>query len=106
MTYLNTNRYHKPLNMRMGDYNAGVLGFNLEKWREFNIEDELHYWMKIHKEKKLWKLGSQPLMYVLAGNDVDFVDKRWNIEDLGWKTNLPDDTLSNGYILHWNGKSK
>ena len=105
---MNTNiRYHKKLNMKMSDYNAGVVGFNLEKWRdEFNITVELLYWMKLHVKKNLWSLGSQPQMYALAGNDVDFVDKRWNMEGLGWDMTISNHSLSSGYILHWNGKSK
>ena len=102
----NSNRYHKKLNIDMSDYNAGVVGFNLEKWRAFNITNELLFWMKIHKRRKLWGLGSQPLMYVLAGNDVEFIDKRWNMEGLGWDMTISNHSLSSGYILHWNGRSK
>ena len=106
MTCLLFNRYHKTLNVTMSDYNAGLLGFNLEKWRKDKMGDEVFYWMKLHKQRKLWKLGSQPLMYTLAGNDVDFVDKRWNMEGLGWDMTISNHSLSSGYILHWNGKSK
>ena len=88
------------------DFNAGVVGMNLRKWRTNNVSDELVYWMQLNKQHRLWELGTQPIMYLLVNDDFERIDTRWNIDGLGYKRWLTSVTLSKGFILHWSGKRK
>ena len=88
------------------DFNAGVLGFNLKKWREKNLTREAVYWMRMNKinRKNLWKLGTQPILYLLCGEDWKALDSHWNVDRLGTRGNpVSMKAISNAYILHWNG---
>ena len=89
--------------LSQSSYNAGVLGLNLKKWREKNLTDEVIYWMRMNKQIPLWKLGTQPIIYIVTGDDWNRVDKRWNVDGLGY-THVSPQTLKRAYILHWTGR--
>ena len=84
-------------------YNAGVLGLNLKKWREKNLTDEVIYWMRMNKQTPLWELGTQPIVFIVTGDDWNPVDKRWNFDGLGY-AHLSSKTLKSAYILHRTGR--
>ncbi len=84
-------------------FNAGVIGFNLDKWRTSNSTYEVIYWMEEHNRNPLWfQGGSQPFLYIIGFNNWKTVDERWNVEGLGWKK-VPKYKVKSAYILHWNG---
>ena len=89
--------------LSQSSYNAGVLGLNLKKWREKNLTDDVIYWMRMNKQFPLWKLGTQPIIYIVTGDDWNRVDKRWNVDGLGYMYLSPQ-TLKRAYILHWTGR--
>ena len=89
--------------LSQSSYNAGVLGLNLKKWREKNLTDEVIYWMHMNKRTPLWKLGTQPIIYIVTGDDWNHVDKRWNVDGLGYAHVSPR-ILKRAYILHWTGR--
>ena len=78
-------------------------GVNLDMWRRENIYDEIVYWMKMNKKTKLWTLGTQPILYLIAYGNAKNVDSRWNLEGLGYKGRMNETKLSDAYIHHWNG---
>ena len=92
--------------MSTRSFNAGVWGLNLDMWRRQKLGDEIIYWMKMNRKKQLWDLGTQPIMYLIAYENVKSVDSRWNLEGLGWKRSISSEKLSAAYILHWNGLSQ
>ena len=98
-------RYGKAIKMSSQTFNAGVLGFNLNKWRADNIIEEVIYWMKVNKNTPLWFQGTQPILYLVGYDNWRGVDSRWNVDGLGWNT-LPEKKISKAYILHWSGASK
>ena len=92
--------------MSTRSFNAGVWGLNLDMWRRQKLGDEIIYWTKMNRKKQLWDLGTQPIMYLIAYENVKSVDSRWNLEGLGWKMSINSEKLSAAYILHWNGLSQ
>ena len=94
-------RNGKDLKMPSQSYNTGVLGLNLKKWREKNLTNEVLYWMCMNKKTRLWNLGTQPIIYIVAGDDWNRVDERWNVNCYN---ELPSRTLEEAYILHWTGE--
>ena len=73
------------MNMSSPTYNAGILGFNLNKWRKNKITREVIYWMSENTKTPLWFQGTQPILYIVGYDDWKGVDSRWNVEGLGWK---------------------
>ena len=96
-------RYGKSIDMSTPSFNAGVYGVNLDMWRRENIYDEIVYWMKMNKKTKLWDLGTQPILFLIAYGNAKCVDSRWNVEGLGHMGRMNEMKLSNAYIHHWNG---
>ena len=90
-------------------YNAGIFGLNLDKWRKKKLTDEVLYWMNLNKNKRLWHLGTQPIMHILSNDDWEKIDTRWNTDNLGspeaW-FKVANETIAEAYILHWNGPCK
>lgn len=98
-------RYNQTLDMFSPTFNAGVLGFNLNKWRENKVTEEVLYWMKENTIAPLWFQGTQPILYIIAFNDWKAIDERWNVEGLGW-TRVSAEAVRKANILHWNGPGK
>lgn len=87
--------------LKCSGFNAGVFGINLRMWREKNILEEVKYWMKENKEKGLWHLGTQPIMYVISNENWKGISKRWNMQELYY----PDVSLKlfKAGVVHWSG---
>ena len=94
------NRYHEKIYLNVTSFNAGVFGLNLKKWRDKKLIDEVLYWMEANAKHRFWKLGTQPLMYVVCYNEWENVDQRWNIDRLGEPIKV---STSDAYIIHWSG---
>ena len=60
--------------------------------------------MEMNVKYPLYGLGTQPILYLVVGNNWDRAEPNyWNVDGLGWKKNK---LVSKAYILHWNGDSK
>jgi len=59
-------------------FNAGVFATNLEIWRKENITERLEYWLKINKQRKLWKWGSQGAMALVFYDRWQELPSSWN----------------------------
>ena len=80
-----------------------MLGINLEMWRRLNLTEEAIYWMKMNKEYPLYHFGTQPILYLVVGNNWVRAHENWNVDGLGWKKN--DLLVPKPFILHWSGES-
>lgn len=96
-------RHHKWLNESLcPDFNAGVVGYNLNKWRAKNITREVIYWMSERYKQLLWGLGTQPILFVISVDDWKKVSRKWNFLGLAYEKHSMK-SVENGFILHWNG---
>ena len=82
-----------------------MLGINLEIWRRHNLTEEAMYWMKMNKEHPLYHFGTQPILYLVVGNNWDRANENWNVDGLGCWKSIPDPAAEKAFILHWSGKS-
>eukprot|EP00392_Amoebophrya_sp_AT5.2_P011557 g11636.t1 len=113
-------------------FNAGVMAFNLDLFRELGLEETLlnEVFRPANENGRFWRLGSQPPMltwfldsWCMAGGvqrterRVLFLPSGWNVEGLGHhcQTSLFDKNqclvemdrkVANGKILHWTGPNK
>ena len=118
---MSLSRYGTHLALDSPTFNAGVYGVNLARWRREEVHQEVLFWMQQvsshliiiipltlspsqHVQKSLWKLGTQPLLLLVAHSRWAAVDSRWNVDGLGWRGDLSPQLLSQAFILHWSGK--
>lgn len=59
-------------------FNAGVLVFNLKKWREDNIEQKLFDFFVKNQERIIW--NDQDLLNAVLFSEVRYLDPRWNFQ--------------------------
>lgn len=97
--------FDEKLNMIGMGFNTGVYILNFDYWRKENLTDRCEEIMIRHKNEKLFKLGTQPIINILFYKKCINIDKRWNITGLG-SNELEYNRLKNGYILHWSGPNK
>lgn len=64
------------------------------------------FWMKENLQKQLWRLGTQPIMLLLAYGSWKSLPATWNLDGLGYKTDIAVEVLNSAAILHWSGASK
>ncbi|EOY03237.1 Galacturonosyltransferase-like 10 [Theobroma cacao] len=90
-------------------FNTGVMVMDLARWREGDYTRKIERWMRIQKEKRIYKLGSLPPFLLVFGGDVEAIDHRWNQHGLGGD-NLVNScrSLHPGPVslLHWSGRGK
>lgn len=102
---LSDMEFDESLNMMGKGFNTGVYILNFDYWRSNNLTKKCEEIMIQHKQKKLFKLGTQPIINILFYNNCTNINKRWNITGLGSKI-MDSKYLENGYILHWTGSKK
>jgi lipopolysaccharide biosynthesis glycosyltransferase len=59
-------------------FNAGV--FILERWRQRGLTEEARKISLLSKKKKLYRLGSQPPLTLVIGNDFEHLNPVWNVK--------------------------
>ncbi|XP_064405544.1 uncharacterized protein LOC135350619 [Halichondria panicea] len=99
-------RYQREFRSDDVTFNAGVYGVNLDLWRENRIHDEVAYWMNQQAKARLWDFGTQPIMLLAAYEQWGHLDPHWNVNGLGWNTEMSRRDLDEAKLLHWSGKRK
>ena len=100
-----------------GIINAGVTFFNAPEWRKRNLSSELermlavferHKFSRYDGMSKALKYSSQtPLVLLMYKYGMECLDKRWNLEGLGWKMrDFTREDVANAAALHWSGMHK
>ena len=82
---------------------------DLARWRALKLGDKFIEMTRAHARKKLWRLGSNPPLVLLAHGRFEALDERWNCDGLGWKkpTDLEETCLRDGaFVWHWSGPRK
>ena len=91
-------------------FNAGVVVLHLGRWRSLGLAQTFGRAMALHSQARLWRLGSNPPLVLLAqGGRFEAIDARWNCDGLGWKrpTDLEAACLEKGaFVWHWSGPRK
>ena len=63
------------------------------------------YWMKMNVVVPLYGLGTQPILYLVVGDNWDRAHENWNVDGLGHLKSISNQTIKKAFILHWSGKS-
>jgi len=61
-------------------FNAGVFVVDLDRWRDCNMTDKIRKLSLLNKQKKLYRLGSQPPMTLVIGNEFEHLPPAWNVK--------------------------
>jgi lipopolysaccharide biosynthesis glycosyltransferase len=122
-------KYGRDIVLNAPSWNAGVWLASLEKWRSRMLSEEALFWMKerisFAGPAVLWKLATQPLMYILFNEDLPsahgFLPHRWNCEVRHLRERAVNSTTDalrtfvvKGHesrettcsVVHWNGGNK
>ena len=99
-------RYGSTINLEEPSFNAGVLLLDLAEWRACNATDELRFWMEENLKSTLWDLGTQPPILLLSYNRWSALETRWNVDGVGYRSDLASLEISRAAILHWTGSHK
>ena len=104
---LSLMNYNKKFNINneLYGFNAGIYIFNFKKWMNENLTDKCFSIMKEHKEKNLFKGGTQPIINLIYYNKCINIDSKWNKTGLG-SNEYSIQKLKNYFILHWTGRKK
>eukprot|EP01134_Creolimax_fragrantissima_P007879 CFRG7879T1 len=89
----------------MVQYNAGVFVVDLKRWMAYEMTREAEFWMTETKRSKLWDYGSQPVMWMTTMGRTGTIDRKWNLDGLGW-AKVGQNIIVTASILHWSGKNK
>ena len=85
-------------------FNAGVTVIDLDRWRNQNITQKIKSWVDRNTAEEIYSFGSQPPMALVIGENFERLDKKWNVDGLGWRSNRP--IPADSCILHWSGSQK
>jgi lipopolysaccharide biosynthesis glycosyltransferase len=90
-------------------FNTGVMVVDLVKWRQGDYTAKIEEWMELHKERRIYELGSLPPFLLVFAGRVEAVDHRWNQHGLGgdnFEGRCRDLHPGPASLLHWSGKGK
>lgn len=104
----------RSFSMNAPSWNAGVWQADLRQWGVRDIAANAAKWIDIKAAYKgrtpLWKLATQPLMYLLFHEDVKnkakFMPTAWNCESILLSQDFGARVPPGCNLLHWNGAEK
>lgn len=103
-TYFTRTHQWYPL-FSWPSFNAGVVVFNLAYLRGMqpSLLESVQALQKENADGTMWRHGSQPPLLLLFFDKVHWIDRRWNVDGLGYR-NRTD--VTDAFILHWTGPLK
>eukprot|EP00397_Hematodinium_sp_SG-2012_P026596 GEMP01027879.1.p1 GENE.GEMP01027879.1~~GEMP01027879.1.p1 ORF type:complete len:636 (+),score=143.92 GEMP01027879.1:141-2048(+) len=86
-------------------FNAGVVVFNLAFLRGMrpSLIESVQALQEENSDGTMWRHGSQPPLLLLFFDKVQWIDRKWNVDGLGYR-NRSD--VDDAFILHWTGPMK
>ncbi|XP_047317949.1 probable galacturonosyltransferase 13 isoform X2 [Impatiens glandulifera] len=86
----------------------GMNIFDLRAWRETNIRDTYHAWLKenLRSNLTMWKLGTLPPALIAFKGHVHVIDPSWHMLGLGYQKNTNIENLKKSSVIHYNGQGK
>uniref|UniRef100_A0A7N0RFQ0 Hexosyltransferase n=2 Tax=Kalanchoe fedtschenkoi TaxID=63787 RepID=A0A7N0RFQ0_KALFE len=86
----------------------GMNIFDLRAWRNTNIRDTYHTWVKENLKSNLtmWKLGTLPPALIAFKGHVHPIDPSWHLLGLGYQSETSVKDVSKAAVIHYNGQSK
>ncbi|KAJ6368502.1 hypothetical protein OIU78_000980 [Salix suchowensis] len=108
----------------------GMNIFDLHAWRDTNIRETYHSWMKedsvsvskiftntfmllhllsyvnLKSNLTMWKLGTLPPALIAFKGHVQPIDPFWHMLGLGYQNNTNIESVKKAAVIHYNGQSK
>ncbi|PKA49755.1 putative galacturonosyltransferase 14 [Apostasia shenzhenica] len=109
-TYFNFSHpiISKNLNPDECAWAYGMNIFNLNAWRQTNIRDTYHYWLKenLKSNLSLWKFGTLPPALIAFMGHVHPIDPSWHMLGLGYQEKTSLESVRRAAVIHYNGQCK
>ncbi|PQQ13729.1 putative galacturonosyltransferase 15 [Prunus yedoensis var. nudiflora] len=87
----------------------GMNVFDLEAWRQANITETYHHWLKLSQESglTLWRPGIIPPALIAFEGHVHHIEPLWHVAGLGSRSpEVPRDILEAASVIHFSGPAK
>ncbi|CAN6571213.1 unnamed protein product [Malus baccata var. baccata] len=87
----------------------GMNVFDLEAWRQTNITETYHQWLKLNQKSGLtfWHPGIVPPALIAFEGHVHPIDPLWHVAGLGSRSpEVPEDILEAASVIHFSGPAK
>lgn len=86
----------------------GMNIFDLEAWRNSDITEVYHHWLKqnINSNLTLWRLGTLPPSLIAFDGHVHPIDPSWHMLGLGYQSRTSIDSVRQAAVIHYNGQAK
>lgn len=86
----------------------GMNIFDLEAWRNSDITEVYHRWLKqnIDSNLTLWRLGTLPPSLIAFDGHVHPIDPSWHMLGLGYQSNTNLESVRQAAVIHYNGQAK
>ena len=77
------SQYYEHIDVSSKGFNNGVYVMDLRQYRENNIVEQVHYWMRKQYEHGLYIIATQPLTQLISYGNWVAIDPSWNVLRLG-----------------------
>lgn len=86
----------------------GMNIFDLGAWRNTDIRNTYHAWLKenLKSNLTLWKLGTLPPALIAFRGHVHPIDPSWHMLGLGYQNNTNIGSVKKAAVIHYNGQGK
>ncbi|XP_028786659.1 probable galacturonosyltransferase 14 isoform X2 [Neltuma alba] len=86
----------------------GMNVFDLRAWRNTNIRETYHSWLKenLMSNLTIWKLGTLPPALIAFRGHVHPIDPSWHLLGLGYQNKTSIEDVKKAAVIHYNGQSK
>ncbi|KAL5997691.1 hypothetical protein ACLOJK_008621 [Asimina triloba] len=87
----------------------GVNVFDLQEWRNNNITQTYHQWLKLNLDSgfSLWQLGALPPALIAFDGHVQHMDPSWHLSGLGHGLPATDQKVVDAAaVIHFSGPAK
>jgi len=98
------------IDSKVKNFNSGIYVLDFNYWRENSLSEKCFEIMKRHKQNKLFRFASQPIINLLFTNNVKDVSSSWNVRLKNLSKHFinigPLIIKNKAKVLHWAGPSK
>ena len=89
-------------------FNAGVVVYHLERWREQKLTEKVERWLELNLRRPAFTLGTNPPLVLATGGRFEPLDQTYNCQvggGHGCAQGLANGSTPSG-VLHWSGERK
>ncbi|KAM4075579.1 hypothetical protein ACB094_10G180400 [Castanea mollissima] len=96
----------KSFNVNACTWAFGMNLFDLQEWRQKNLNSVYHKYLQLGNERSLWLAGTLPLGWITFYNQTMALDRRWHVLGLGYDSAVRRADIEQAAVIHYDGVTK